>query len=334
MNITALGIATLNSKQKCIEVFYNWISVKAETYEKVTRKYEQKDNFQIKLDSSKADIRSLDYLLEPNIPLQPLFRHQTFILIGMVEDNPIETVPEAYLKLHLLSKRIYKPNELNLENLFPTLPNLCWTNQGAIDVEEIESKQMQYRCNGEILHVRSVDKFPQMLDYVLPSDVRIANSAKVRLGAYLGKGTTVMHTGFVNFNAGTEGPNMVEGRISAGVFVGSGTHLGGSCSTMGTLSGGGKAIISIGRDCLIGANGGVGIALGDRCVIESGLYITAGSKVVVLDSKNNPLKEVKAKELAQKDDLLFRRNSLSGKIECIASKGDFQLNADLHNNLA
>ena len=164
---------------------------------------------------------------------------------------------------------------------------------------------------------------------------------QAKVGSLSRKRDTVMHTGF-GFNAGTEG------RISAGVFVGSGTHLGGSCSTMGTLSGGGKAIISIGRDCLIGANGGVGIALGDRCVIESGLYITAGSKVVVLDSKKdsysckqklvkaetNPLKEVKAKELAQKDDLLFRRNSLSGKIECIASKGDFQLNADLHNNLA
>ena len=333
MNITALGIATLNSKQKCVEVFYNWISVKEETYEKVTKKYKQKGNFQIKLDSSKADIKSLDYLLKPNISLRPLFSNQTFVLVGMAEDKPIETVPEAYLKLHLLSKRIYKPNKLNLENLFPTLPNLCWTNQGAIDIHEIEAKQMEYRCKGEVLHIKSVDKFPQMLDYVLPSDVRIANSAKVRLGAYLGKGTTVMHTGFVNFNAGTEGPNMIEGRISAGVFIGSGTHLGGSCSTMGTLSGGGKAIISIGRDCLIGANGGVGIALGDRCVIESGLYITAGSKVVVLNSKNNPLKTVKAKQLTQKDDLLFRRNSLSGEIECIASKGDFQLNEDLHKNL-
>ena len=133
MNITALGIATLNSKQKCVEVFYNWISVKEETYEKVTKKYKQKGNFQIKLDSSKADIKSLDYLLKPNISLRPLFSNQTFVLVGMAEDKPIETVPEAYLKLHLLSKRIYKPNKLNLENLFPTLPNLCWTNQGAID---------------------------------------------------------------------------------------------------------------------------------------------------------------------------------------------------------
>ncbi len=334
MNITALGIATLNNKQECIEAFYSWISVKEETYEKVTKKYGQKGNFQIRLDSLTADIKKLENLLEPSTTLQALFGNQTFVLVGMVEDKPIKTVLEAYLKLHLLSKRIYKPNELNLENIFPILPNLCWTNQGAVDVREIEAKQMQYRCRGEILHIKSVDKFPQMLDYILPSDVRIANSAKVRLGAYLGKGTTVMHTGFVNFNAGTEGPNMVEGRISAGIFVGSGTHLGGSCSTMGTLSGGGKAVISIGRNCLIGANGGVGIALGDRCVIESGLYITAGSKVVILDSRNQPLKEVKAKQLAQKDDLLFRRNSLSGKIECITSKGDFQLNEDLHKNLA
>ncbi len=334
MNITALGIATLNGKQECIEVFYNWISTKEKTYETVSKKYKRKGNFQIRLCSLKADLDSLDDLLKPNIAMQTLFSNQIFILVGMVEDKPIETVPEAYLKLHLLSKRIYKPNELNLENIFPTLPNLCWTNQGAVDICEIGAKQMQYRCQGKTLHIRSLDKFPQMLDYVLPSDVRVANSTKVRLGAYLGKGTTVMHTGFVNFNAGTEGPNMIEGRISAGVFVGSGTHLGGSCSTMGTLSGGGKAIVSIGRDCLIGANGGVGIPLGDRCIIESGLYITAGSKVVILDSNNKPLKEVKAKELSQKDDLLFRRNSLSGKIECVASKGDFRLNDDLHQNRA
>ena len=165
MNITALGIATLNSQRECIEVFYNWISTKEKTYEMVAKKYERGGNFQIRLNSLKTDIKSLDDLLTPNIAMQPLFSNQTFILVGMVEDKPIETVPEAYLKLHLLSKRIYKPNELNLENIFPTLPNLCWTNQGAIDVCEIEAKQMQYRCKGEVLHVRSVDKFPQMLDY-------------------------------------------------------------------------------------------------------------------------------------------------------------------------
>lgn len=227
----------------------------------------------------------------------------------LAEDATLTSTPEAYLKLHLLSHRLVKPHGLNLAGIFPLLPNVAWTSQGAVDLAELAERQLEARLKGELLEVFSVDKFPKMTDYVVPSGVRIADSARVRLGAYIGEGTTVMHEGFVNFNGGTEGPGMIEGRVSAGVFVGKGSDLGGGCSTMGTLSGGGNIIIKVGEGCLIGANAGIGIPLGDRNTVESGLYVTAGTKVALLDENNALVKIVKARELAGQNDLLFRRNS-------------------------
>jgi len=198
--------------------------------------------------------------------------------LSVFTDNTAPTsVPGTYLKLHLLSHRLVKPHETDLSGMFGTLPNVAWTNQGAIDINELPQRQLDARIKGEVLTVESVDKFPKMTNYVVPTGVRIAHTARVRLGAYIGEGTTVMHEGFVNFNAGTLGTSMIEGRISAGVVVGEGSDLGGGCSTMGTLSGGGNIVISVGKESLIGANAGIGIPLGDRCIVESGLYITAGT---------------------------------------------------------
>jgi 2,3,4,5-tetrahydropyridine-2,6-dicarboxylate N-succinyltransferase len=250
----------------------------------------------------------------------------------LASDAAPSTVPEAYLKLHLLSHRLVKPHEIILAGIFGILPNVAWTNKGAIDISELAAHQLQARLNGEELEVSCVDKFPKMTNYVVPSNVRIAHTARVRLGAYLGEGTTIMHEGFVNFNAGTQGPAMIEGRISGGVFVGAGSDLGGGSSTMGTLSGGGNIVISIGTESLIGANAGTGIPLGDRCKIESGLYITAGTKVVVLNDLGAEIKTVKARELAGVSDLVFRRNSISGRVEVVTNKTALQLNAALHKN--
>lgn len=248
----------------------------------------------------------------------------------LAEDAPLTSTPEAYLKLHLLSHRLAKPHGLNLTGIFPLLPNVAWTSQGAVDLAELAELQLEARLKGELLEVFSVDKFPKMTDYVVPSGVRIADSARVRLGAYIGEGTTIMHEGFVNFNAGTEGPGMIEGRVSAGVFVGKGSDLGGGCSTMGTLSGGGNIVIKVGEGCLIGANAGVGIPLGDRNTVEAGLYITAGTKVALLDEQNQLVKVVKARDLAGQTDLLFRRNSINGAVECKTHKSAIELNEALH----
>lgn len=246
------------------------------------------------------------------------------------EDAALTSTPEAYLKLHLISHRLVKPHGLNLAGIFPLLPNVAWTNQGAVDLTELAERQLEARLKGYLLEVVSVDKFPKMTDYVVPAGVRIADSARIRLGAYVGEGTTVMHEGFINFNAGTEGPGMIEGRVSAGVFVGKGSDLGGGCSTMGTLSGGGNIVISVGEGCLIGANAGIGIPLGDRNTVESGLYITAGTKVNLLDESGALVKVVKARELAGQTDLLFRRNSLTGAVECKTHKSAIELNEALH----
>ncbi|GAB3462340.1 2,3,4,5-tetrahydropyridine-2,6-dicarboxylate N-succinyltransferase [Azotobacter salinestris] len=248
----------------------------------------------------------------------------------LAEDAALTSTPEAYLKLHLLSHRLVKPHGQNLAGIFPLLPNVAWTNQGAIDLAELPARQLEARLKGELLEVFSVDKFPKMTDYVVPSGVRIADSARIRLGAYIGEGTTVMHEGFVNFNAGTEGPGMIEGRVSAGVFVGKGSDLGGGCSTMGTLSGGGNIVISVGEGCLIGANAGIGIPLGDRNTVESGLYVTAGTKVNLLDEQNQLVRVVKARDLAGQPDLLFRRNSQTGAVECKTHKSAIELNEALH----
>jgi 2,3,4,5-tetrahydropyridine-2-carboxylate N-succinyltransferase len=256
--------------------------------------------------------------------------HKPLVATVLAEDAALTSTPEAYLKLHLLSHRLVKPHGLSLAGVFPLLPNVAWTSQGAIDLSELGERQLEARLKGELLEVFSVDKFPKMTDYVVPAGVRIADSARIRLGAYIGEGTTVMHEGFVNFNAGTEGPGMIEGRVSAGVFVGKGSDLGGGCSTMGTLSGGGNIVIKVGEGCLIGANAGIGIPLGDRNTVESGLYVTAGTKVALLDDQNKLVKVVKARDLAGQPDLLFRRNSETGAVECKTHKSAIELNEALH----
>ena len=249
------------------------------------------------------------------------------ITTELVEDAPIEDIPTAFLKLHLISHRHFKPNALNMDNIFNVLETIAWTNQGPMR-PEVAEKLVDGASN---LKIFSLDKFPPMADYIIPSHVRIADTSRVRLGAYLGKGTTIMHEGFVNYNAGTEGPNMIEGRISAGVFVGKDSDLGGGCSTMGTLSGGNKEIISIGERCLLGANSGIGISLGNDCTVEAGLYITAGTKVTLLD-KSGENKIVKAIELSGKDGILYFRDSISGKVCAKPKKGEFKLNKVLHDN--
>lgn len=234
---------------------------------------------------------------------------------------------DVYLRLHLLSHRLVPPHGLSLEGQFGLLANVVWTNHGPCAVEEFELVRARLRARGPVT-VYSLDKFPRMVDYVLPSGVRIGDADRVRLGAHLAEGTTVMHEGFVNFNAGTLGASMVEGRISAGVVVGNGSDVGGGASIMGTLSGGGKQVISIGERCLLGANAGLGISLGDDCIVEAGLYLTAGTKVAVPDGNT-----IKAADLTGRSNLLFRRNSLTGAVEVVARKGTgIELNAALHAN--
>jgi len=255
------------------------------------------------------------------------------VVATVLKDNVAPTtVEDAYLKLHLLSHRLVRPHDTDLDGLFGLLPTIAWTDRGAVCLSDLHQRQLDARLRGSVLEVASVDKFPKMTNYVVPSGVRIAHTARVRLGAYLGEGTTVMHEGFINFNAGTEGPGMIEGRISAGVWIGGGSDLGGGCSTMGTLSGGGNIVISVGRECLIGANAGLGIPLGDRCTIEAGLFITAGTKVTVLDGARKPVDTVSARDLANKSDLLFRRNSTTGTVECLTNRSAIELNESLHAN--
>ena len=237
-------------------------------------------------------------------------------------------VADVYLRLHLLSHRLVKPHSINLDNIFTLLPNVVWTSVGACEINSFDQVRLALQNKYGNLTVYSVDKFPRMIDYVIPQGVRIADGDRVRLGAYLSAGTTVMHEGFVNFNAGTLGKSMVEGRISSGVVVGDGSDIGGGASIMGTLSGGGKEVISIGERTLLGANSGAGISLGNDCVIEAGVYITAGSKILLPDGKI-----VKAKELSGANNLLFRRNSQSGSLEVVPKSGSWSgLNSVLHNN--
>ena len=269
---------------------------------------------------------------QANLVAQMVNTKRQAVLTILVSDDEPKSVPEAYLKLHLLSHRLVKPHAVNLSGIFASLPNIAWTSDGPIDLKELPRRQLEARNQGRWLSVKCVDKFPVMTDYVVPSGVRIAHTARVRLGAYIGEGTTIMHEGFVNFNAGTAGTSMIEGRVSAGVFVGEGSDLGGGCSTMGTLSGGGNVIIAVGKQCLIGANAGIGIALGDNCTVEAGLYITAGTKVTLLDDNNQSVKEVKARDLSGQSELLFRRNSMSGAVECKTNRSAVELNEALHSN--
>ena len=242
-------------------------------------------------------------------------------------DAPPTDTYDAYLRLHLLSHRLVEPHGCNLSGVFGALTNVVWTNYGPCLIEGFEKVRLRLRRRGPVT-VYGVDKFPRMVDYVVPTGVRIADADRVRLGAHLAEGTTVMHEGFVNFNAGTLGASMVEGRISAGVVVGDGSDVGGGASIMGTLSGGGTEVISVGKRCLLGANSGLGISLGDDCVIEAGLYITAGTKVTMSDGVT-----VKAREFSGANNLLFRRNSMTGAVEVVARDGKgITLNEALHIN--
>ena len=292
-NWTGLGIGTKNSDGDWIEMFFAEENISAE------------------------DLESSDAAFEK---------------VSVSDDKAPTSVPEAYLKLHLLSYRLVKPNETNLDGIFGILQNVVWTSEGPFSIADFKKAQLEAIIDNRHILVHSVDKFPRMTDYVTLSDVRIADANRVRLGAYLGSGTTIMHEGFVNFNAGSLGEAMIEGRISQGVVIGDKTDIGGGASTMGTLSGGNDIRISLGKNCLLGANSGLGIPLGDRCTVEAGLYLTASSKVEVIDDKGEISETVKASELASKTDLLFIRNSLTGSIQCRPNKKVIELNEELHSN--
>jgi 2,3,4,5-tetrahydropyridine-2-carboxylate N-succinyltransferase len=331
------GVGTRNQKGDWLEVFYPapLVNPSSGVIEALSAAGYTDGNVTLDLDQAKLGVletalRKNGEAAQADVVQALKDSTQPRVAVILATDEAPKSVPDAYLKLHLLSHRLVQPHGIVLAGLFGVLPNVAWTNRGAVDISELQQRQLQARLRGELLEVMSVDKFPKMTNYVVPSGVRIAHTARVRLGAYLGEGTTIMHEGFVNFNAGTEGPGMVEGRISAGVLVGAGSDLGGGCSTMGTLSGGNNVVISVGKGCLIGANAGVGIPLGDRCTIEAGLYITSGSVISVLDDKGQLVKKMKARELAGKSDLLFRRNSQNGAIEALSNKSAIELNAELH----
>ncbi|KRV51395.1 2,3,4,5-tetrahydropyridine-2,6-dicarboxylate N-succinyltransferase [Wenjunlia vitaminophila] len=248
-------------------------------------------------------------------------------VISSLDDKPLDA-HDGYLRLHLLSHRLVRPNGQNLEGLFGLLANVAWTSLGPCPVDRLDQARLLARAAGQHVSVFGVDKFPRMTDYVVPSGVRIADADRVRLGAHLAPGTTVMHEGFCNFNAGTLGTSMVEGRISQGVVIGNGSDIGGGASIMGTLSGGGTAVVSVGERCLLGAESGIGISLGDDCVVEAGLYVTAGTRVTLPDGN-----VAKAVELSGQSNLLFRRNSLSGAVEVLARSGSWGgLNVELHTH--
>jgi 2,3,4,5-tetrahydropyridine-2-carboxylate N-succinyltransferase len=333
-----LGLGTQNSKGEWLDTFYPspLLNPTAELIKAVqTVIAPLQGNTSIAVTNEQmaqiADvIAATDNAAQATFAAQLASGNQPLVVTLLSGDDAPESVPEGYLKLHLLSHRLVKPHSINLTGLFGVLPNVAWTNMGAVDIAELAGRQLQARLKGELLEVMSVDKFPKMTNYVVPTGVRIAHTARVRLGAYLGEGTTIMHEGFVNFNAGTEGPGMIEGRISAGVMVGSGSDLGGGCSTMGTLSGGNNIIIAVGKECLIGANAGVGIPLGDRCTIEAGLYITAGSVLTMIAADGAAAGTTKARELSGQSDLLFRRNSKNGAIEVLTNKSAIALNEMLH----
>ena len=298
-------------------------------YTKIVSMNNRKDEFE-SLDSlyQQMEKEGSDFTKLAKKEGQIVKEREKLIVHKLNKDTPVEDVKDAYLKLHLLSMQLVKPNTINLEGIFSALPNVAWTNQGPIHPNDLEELRSEY----DSLYVRSLDKFPCLTDYVIPNGVRIADASRVRLGAYLSEGTTIMHEGFVNFNAGTLGPSMIEGRISAGVVIGKNSDLGGGCSTMGTLSGGNDVKISVGEDCLLGANSGLGIPLGDRCIIEAGLYLTGGSKVEMLNSDNELTETVKASTLSGKNDLLFIRNSLTGAIQCKPNGKSVILNETLHKN--
>ncbi|MBK8103519.1 MAG: 2,3,4,5-tetrahydropyridine-2,6-dicarboxylate N-succinyltransferase [Cellvibrionales bacterium] len=333
-----IGIGTRNNHGEWLEVFYpSPLLHPTEDLARTVATTLHHTGGNAAIEVSTEQMWQLDVALQKNghtLPwLATLSSSQQPLVVTLLETDAQSTsVPEVYLKLHLLSHRLVKPHSINLAGIFGLLPNVAWTNEGAIDIRELPERQLAARIAGRTLEVSSVDKFPKMANYVVPTGVRVAHTARVRLGAYLGEGTTIMHEGFVNFNAGTEGPGMVEGRISAGVFVGKGSDIGGGASTMGTLSGGNNVVISLGEGCLLGANAGVGIPLGDRCTVEAGLYLTTGSVITLIDNAGNSAGTCKARELAGKSDLLFRRNSKNGAMECLTNKSAIELNEALHKH--
>lgn len=334
-----LGIASRNSALDIIETFYPLPAVNPD--EDLAR--ELSNLCELNFGDSGFRLLDAEGLEAFFAAARDAFQHEQESVAARLRDSerpvllclshgqsPPTSVPEAFLKLHLLSHRLARPHEQNLDGIFSVLHNLAWTSRGPVSLQDLPNLLLDARKQGEALSVHSVDKFPKMADYVVPSGVRLADSARIRLGAYVGEGTTVMHEGFINFNAGTEGQAMIEGRISAGVMVGENSDLGGSSSTMGTLSGGGTEIVSVGRNCLIGANAGIGMSLADGCIVEAGLYLTAGAVVRELDGEGNLVRTCKARELSGLAHRLFRRNSLSGAIECLPRKAHVTLNEELH----
>ena len=303
MNIKAIGLISKSANGDILDVFFPVINFNGE----------------------KTEIDNIDNI-ESSREIIELCWNQDNL------DEPVNGVVSAYLKLHLLSYKFVKPNSINLDGLFGSLPNIAWTNQGPVSLDEIDEKLLESKNSSNNLYIRSLDKFPCLTDYIIPKNVRIADASRVRLGAYLSSGTTVMHEGFVNFNAGTLGKAMIEGRISAGVVIGDNSDLGGGCSTMGTLSGGNDIKISVGKNCLLGANSGIGIPLGDNCTVEAGLYITSGTKIQLHDTEGNPTIIKKGLELANSSDLVFLRNSINGMVVAKPNKKSIQLNTQLHTN--
>ena len=289
-------------------------------------------------------LHELNLNLNTNSLQSPYYGEKDFIVYFLYEqENTINSIEEAYFKLSLISHRKVEPHQLNLNQLFPTLKNIAWTNKGPILVEDISKEQLKSALTDKPLIITHVDKFPYLLNYHVPTNTRVCSGSQVRLGAYLGAGTTVMPAGYVNFNAGTKGDAMIEGRVSAGVVIGKNSDVGGGASIMGTLSGGNKNVISIGEKCLLGANAGTGISLGNGCTIAAGVYITAGAKVYLYDQDNNPINKIgqivtegenitKAIELSGKDNLLFLMNSKTGKLICKPNQKIIKLNKELHKN--
>jgi 2,3,4,5-tetrahydropyridine-2-carboxylate N-succinyltransferase len=343
----AFGIATLNRKGEIIEAYYPRpeadirgseakllidLLTSAGALEEGYLRLRNKQNHEKELIHEIKPLLNDQAFTEKKDHILDILESENPILTVQIKDVPPKNISQAFLKLHLLSHRLVMPNSINLDGLFGVLRNLAWTNEGAIDIEDLPRKQLEARKQGEVLEINSVDKFPKMANYVVPSGVRIADTSRIRLGAYIGEGTTVMHEGFVNFNAGTKGTAMIEGRISAGVIVGTNSDLGGSSSTMGTLSGGGTELVSVGKNCLIGANAGIGFPLADGCIVEAGLYVTSGTKINLLDESGALVTKVKAKEISDLKNYLFRRNSLSGAVECTPIKNAATLNEELHTH--
>ena len=333
-----IGIGTKNSNGQWLEVFYPSPILRPSQDLSSIITSEFGDNNE-DIEPTKAQLDALESALAATgyDDFAELIRslkttNHNVVAVVLLQDSAPTSVPQAYLKLHLLSHRLVKPHHTNISGIFGVLKNIAWTNIGPIDLNELPERLLAARKTGDVIQVDCVDKFPKMVDYIVPSGIRIADTSRVRLGAYVGEGTTVMHEGFINFNAGTEGPNMIEGRVSAGVFCGAGSDIGGGASIMGTLSGGGKEIISLGKKCLLGANAGLGISLGNDCVIEAGLYITSGTVVTLLDDQKVATGTCKAKALSGQSNLLFRRNSINGAVQCLTNKTAIELNDELHSS--